>query len=469
MNLNRRSFLRNASAVTAGFSGLEQMLSGSALAQESKLSSPYGELLRDPHKIIDLPKGFSYRVISRTGDRMNDGFKVPGQPDGMGAFSVGNNQVVLVRNHEIGHSRYTTGPLPDNKQLPDNFDRSLCYDPGRFDAQPFVGGTTSVVYNTKTQEVETQYLSLFGTDRNCAGGITPWGSWVTCEEPADMTSKWGKIHGYCFEVPAGKKPKLHKPVALKAMGRFRHEAIAVHPSSGIVYLTEDRNDGVFYRFIPKTPGKLAEGGRLQAMVIRDKKGVDTRNWPQDKSPFPLRQRMAVDWIDLEDVESEKDELRFEAIENGGAAKFSRAEGIWYGSPAAVGEETFYFACTDGGLNQKGQIFRYFPSQHEGSNEEAKSPGEVELYLEPNDNAILKNADNLTISSWGELVICEDTSGDNHLRAVNRKGEISTLARNAMNSAEFAGACFDPSGDTLFVNIQSPGVTLAISGPFQKQA
>ncbi len=461
MNATRRHFLRHSAAVTVGFLGLDRHLAGAAPRLQS-----WGPLKTDPHRIIDLPEGFRYVVLSRTGDRMDDGFLVPGQFDGMAAFPADDGKVVLVRNHEIGHAYSELGPFKNNAKLPEKFDPALCYDPGSDQSPPFVGGTTNLVFDPATETVTGQFLSLVGTDRNCAGGPTPWGTWITCEEPADLVSETGLKHGYCFEVSASATPGLTPPVALKGLGRFRHEAVAVHPDSGAVYLTEDRGDGMIYRFLPAEPGNLAAGGRLQALKIRDRKSVDTRNWPGDEAPFPVRQRVAVDWIDLDDIEAPLDDLRLRGVA-AGAARFSRGEGMWYGSPEQVGEEAIYWVCTDGGQVQKGQIFRYFPSPAEGKAGEADQPGEMELFLEPNDTDLLRNGDNICIAPSGDLVICEDTSGTNAIRGVTPAGEFYTIGQNGMNGSEVCGGCFSPDGKWLFVNIQSPGITLAITGPWRE--
>lgn len=456
MSRSRRSFLASAAGVSLGFAGLDRLLS--ARAAERPPAFPYGgrdDLVPDPEGILDLPKGFRYRILSRTGDKMADGFRVPGKPDGMAAFPAGKDRVVLVRNHEIGHSGFQMGPFADNTRLPDSFDPALCYDDGGEKGQPFVGGTSTLVYHLPSGKVEKQFLSLLGTDRNCAGGPTPWGSWITCEEPGDLTSEWGLHHGYCFDVPATTTPGLTKPEPLRAMGRFRHEAIAVDPATGTIYLTEDRNDGALYRFLPEKKNQPRAGGRLQALKVRDASGFDTRNWPDGGKKLPVKQRLPATWVDLEDVESPKDNLRHQAVEKG-AAVFSRGEGMWYGAPEAVGEASVYWACTDGGEKFNGQIFRYFPGKN-------GTDGEVELHLEPNDSDLLTHADNITISPSGELVVCEDTKETNHLRIVTRDGEWFTLARGG--KSEFAGACFSPDGRTLFVNMQHDGLTFAITGPF----
>lgn len=415
---------------------------------------------------MDLPKGFHYQILSRTGDKMNDGYKVPGKPDGTGCFNLDyENRVVLVRNHELGHKEFALGPFDGKRKLPDGFDPELCFDTGgefktlgkKSNAPPFTGGTTNLVYNLSTGKVEKQFLSLVGTDRNCAGGVTPWNSWVTCEEPANTTSVFGLRHGYNFDVPASDNVGITKPVALKEMGRFRHEAVAVDPDTGYVYQTEDRGDGVIYRFLPKEKGNLSAGGKLQALVIAGKPTCDTRNWDK-KKPFAKGNRYKVEWIDLDQVDTPEDDLRYRAAKQG-AAVFARAEGMWYGSESEVGERSVYFACTNGGKELQGQIFRYFPDDNT-----------IELYLEPNRSDLLRNADNITISpSSGHLFICEDLGRHSHIRGVNRDGQIYTFSRNPstthQGSSELAGACFSPNGKVMFVNIQNPGITLAIHGPF----
>lgn len=462
MNIHRRHFLKQAGAVGLGFTGLYNFLGFQKSSQASPSAPPYGfgPLRSDPNSIIDLPEGFSYQVISRFGDVMDDGLRVPHRPDGMATFPGPNGRTLLVRNHEVSSGApLSEGAFGPGNELRGQITDDRFYDAGK-NSYPALGGTTTVVYNTQTQQIEQQHLSLAGTIRNCAGGPTPWNSWITCEESVQKANDvYAQNHGYCFEVPAQAEPSLADPVPLKEMGRFNHEAVAVDPKSGVVYLTEDRHEGLIYRYIPHTPGQLHKGGRLQALVIQEQQSFDTRNWEQQAvSPGDT---LSVSWMDLEHTDAPEDDLRFRGFENG-AARFARGEGMWYGEGAV------YFACTNGGEIKKGQIWRYTPSIHEGSSGEKNQPGQLELFVEPNDGTLIRNADNITIAPWGDIVVCEDNSDQQSLDGITSDGEFYKLARNSTYNSEFAGATFSPDGSTLFVNVQHEGLTLAITGPWQQR-
>ena len=319
------------------------------------------------------------------------------------------------------------------------------------------------MYDPVKRKVEKEFLSLAGTVRNCAGGVTPWNSWLTCEESTITRGAYdGQIendHGYVFEVPASEEIGLALPRPIREMGRFNHEAVAVDPKTGIVYLTEDRGDGLLYRFIPNKQGKLSEGGKLQALGIAGAKSRDTRNWKETQAiEFLVRVPHEVVWIDLENVDSPKDDLRYQGF-NQGAAVFARGEGIWFG------ENELYFACTNGGKNMSGQVFKYTPGPSEGGLNEKDIPGMLELFAEPNNQDILKNCDNLTVAPWGDVVLCEDHP-QSFIVGITPKGKYYRLAENVGFRSEMAGGVFSPSGDTFFVNIQEPGITLAIYGPWR---
>jgi secreted PhoX family phosphatase len=399
----------------------------------------HGPLLPDPAGLFDLPRGFSYRVLSRRGDRMDDGGTVPDYADGMGCFALPGGRLALVRNHELQVTQDAGGRPP------------LAFDHLTSDGRPLPGGTTTLVLDARTLELRRQFRSLAGTIRNCAGGVTPWGSWLTCEEDvtrAGVAMRGGQVvrqdHGWVFEVPAAAEG-LVEPVPLKAMGRFNHEAAAVDPRSGMVYLTEDRDDGLFYRFIPRTPGRLVDGGRLQALAID---GVpDSRN--RTTQQFAPASSKKVRWVDIENPESPADDLRKQGAGKG-ATVFARGEGVHMGSGQV------YFCCTSGGAARLGQVFRLRPARDE-----------LQLFFESTSLEQFNFGGNLTVAPNGHLVVCEDQYTEkvsNFLRGITPAGEAYPLAR-LHTQTELAGACFSPDGKVLFVNVFSPATTLAITGPW----
>jgi len=412
--------------------------------------------------VLDLPRGFGYRVISRKGRKMDDGFVVPALPDGMAAFEGPDGLTVLVCNHELTPTQ--SGPFGKKNVLFDRIDHTKVYDDG-LGKTPSCGGTTTLVYDTKKQKLVRQYLSLAGTVRNCAGGPTPWGSWITCEETVFRAGRldeqditFARDHGYNFEVPASAEIGLAAPVPLKAMGRFNHEAVAVHPDTSIVYQTEDRDDGLIYRFIPNTPQQLSKGGRLQALAVAGRPSLDTRNWHE--SSVRVGETMKVAWQDVDEIDAPKDDLRQRGFK-AGAARFARGEGMWYTT------DGIYFACTTGGPKKFGQIWKYTPSRLEGETGETGEAGTLTLFVESLDSDLMQNADNMTAAPWGDLIVCEDHAGkENRLIGVTRDGALYTLA-STQTKSEFAGATFSPDGSTLFVNLQGVGVTLGITGPWLK--
>jgi len=472
----RRRFIGSGLALSAGMMGLQRLVGQSNFkvanpkvanpkAANPKAAAGYGRLVSDPEGFLDLPKGFQYSIISESGRRMDDGLFVPGRPDGMGAFPGPDGTTILVRNHELTPNQ---GPSPWGKknELLEKVDVSKIFDAGNGET-PSTAGTTTLVYDTKKQRLIREFMSMAGTYRNCAGGVTPWGTWITCEESVQragrntiMNYTAEKDHGYAFEVPVTDKPDLPVPVALIQMGRFNREAVAVHEPSGIVYQTEDRHDGLIYRFLPKVKGKLAEGGRLQAMVIQGRPSFDTRNWKEET--VKTGKRIKVEWMDLDNIQSPIDDLRLRGFKNG-AARFARGEGMW-----TADDQSIYFTCTNGGKKKLGQLFRYHPSIHEGTDAEAQHPGELELFIEPNDPSVLNYADNLCVNpNNGDLVLCEDPKPMNKIRllGVTPSGECYVFGRNYLKT-EFAGSTFSPDGSTLFVNLQMAGKTLAITGPWQ---
>ncbi len=472
MSLTRRSILLGASAAALGFAGLRAL--GLKAAAAMPVVDPHGTLVADPAGLLDLPPGFSYDIVSREGVPMADGFLTPGSFDGMAAFKVRGkpHQVALVRNHEIWPDMYERSAYGPDLALAARLPKDKVFD-FTPDGRPKFGGTSTVVYDLKARRIVRDHLSLAGTTANCAGGPTPWGSWLTCEETLEKAGAHvSRDHGWIFEVPARARG-LVDPAPLKAMGRFVHEAAAVDPKTGVVYLTEDRPDGLFYRFLPDRKGKLARGGRLQALALKESRERDFRNWPNDGNArfsgvgpviAPGASAAAV-WIDMDEVESPNGDLKDRGFAKG-ALRFARGEGLAVGT-SVDGRTEIYISCTMGGPIRLGQVFRYRPSAKEGTQGEADEPGTLDLFIETDDAGILKNCDNVAVAPWGDVILCEDGYDyeAQFLRGVTPAGESYTIAGNT--KSEFCGACFSPDGEVLFVNIQTPGVTFAIRGPWRK--
>ena len=454
--------------VSLGFIGLQTYLASTlegcvsyqTPTRKNLLKDKYGKLKSDPEGTLNLPEGFSYKIIARRGEMMSDGFMHPDKPDGMATFAAKDGKIILIRNHELMPTNYSC--FGKSYELIDKVDPKQMYDM-RNGNLPCCGGTTTLIVNEATLEVEKSWLSLGGTLRNCAGGATPWGSWISCEEiVVPPTNSYERGHGYNFEVPATEEISMAAPIPLKEMGQFNHEAVCVDPKTSIVYQTEDRDDGLIYRYLPNTKGKLIDGGQLQVLAIKGAKMTSTRNWRTDKNTFSTNQAMEVEWIDLKDVyDLKNDDLRRRGHMKG-AALFARGEGMWFGN------NELYFACTSGGYTKTGQIFRYTPSPDEGTSAEKNNPGKLELFLEPNNTDLLRHCDNLTIAPWGDVVFCEDNERPRAF-GVTPEGQFYKIAENVGYKSEFAGGVFSPSGKTYFVNIQHAGLTVAIQGPWQQIA
>jgi secreted PhoX family phosphatase len=403
--------------------------------------------------LLDLPDGFRYKAFSITGQTMNDGGLVPGNHDGMGCFAGQDGRMILVRNHEL---------LPGENKFGSKAGVAAPAD-RKWDAAATGGATTLAV--APDGSLVKHFGTLAGTIRNCAGGPTPWGSWISCEENVDVPDAVNGLlrkHGYNFEVPATATGFVD-PVPLFAMGRFRHEAVAVDPRSGFLYQTEDREDGALYRFRPKRRGVLREGGALEAMVIDDPRlqsdasgSASTRQGMRGLLGAPLRVR----WILIEEPDPMEDTVRYEALVKG-AARFSRGEGAWYGNGRV------YFVCTTGGDAGKGQVWAFDPKSET-----------VTLIVESAGGADFDNPDNVTVAADGSLYMCEDSPGQQFIVGISPSGRLFRFARNAVirpdrggkpGNSEFTGACFSPDGRWLFVNNYGVGITFGIRGPWERLA
>jgi secreted PhoX family phosphatase len=454
----RRRFLRlGARAGVAGFalSPMATLLAAAGTAPPAATAG-YGRLraVRDLNTglpLLQLPEGFSYRSFGWTGEALADGTPTPRAHDGMGLLRVRGEVATLVRNHEIVHETTAFGP------------EAIHYDP------TCGGGTVTLDFDLARGELVGARASLSGTMQNCAGGVTPWGTWLSCEEfVASAESavaarggarRFAQDHGFLFEVPADGGAR---PEPLRAMGQFRHEAASVHAPSGDVYLTEDVEPlAGFYRFIPARRGELVRGGRLQMLRAQGREDL--------RSGLSVGQRFEVEWVEIEHPERGHDarsgDIRGVQRQGfaSGASRFTRLEGC-----IATDDEIF-FTATNGGDAACGQVFAYYPAC-----------SELALIHESPGAEDLDYPDNIVVSPRGGLVICQDGKvAAQQIHGLTRAGELFTFARNNVvldggyrgfegdfRGAEWAGVCFSPDGRWLFANVYNPGFSVAITGPWR---
>ncbi|MEV7711690.1 alkaline phosphatase PhoX [Streptomyces sp. NPDC088270] len=451
----RRQVLARSSAVGAGivFSGsLSELFAGTASAQDLGRTG-YGPLVPDPSGLLDLPKGFRYSVLSREGDPMRSGEGlVPANHDGMAAFSGRDGLVRLVRNHENHDSDILGVPTV----------RGLTYDSmGK-------GGCTALTLDGRNR-VLSERVAIAGTAVNCAGGPTPWGTWLTCEETEDKagTNGYTKDHGFVFEVhPAD--PLRTGAVPLTAMGRFQHEAIAVDPGRGVVYETEDaflEPFGLFYRFLPNRPlegtGSLRAGGTLQAMRVP---GVPDLSAVQE----PGTTFDGVEWADVPDPLAASTPIRLQDFGPKGITHAQKLEGCYWGGQSVYFVSSYAQSVEGSAADHFGQIWRYDPEHRRltlvvvfGPDTDVQLPGE--------------SPDNICLAPSGGLMVCEDGNGAQHVFGVTRQGEVYAMARNRQNVGspeepewgEFSGVTFSQDGRTMYVNCYNPGTTFAVTGPWRR--
>lgn len=392
--MKRREFLRTG-LVAAGTIGFGQAWWTSAVASPAKNGrGPYGPLLpAGPHGLM-LPKGFSARVIARGGAPVAlTGFIWHIFSDGAATYRTPDGGWILVSNSEV----------------------------------PQAGGAGAIRFS-RTGQITDAYSILKGTNTNCAGGATPWGTWLSCEEDEE---------GQVWECdPTGKENARLRP----ALGTFQHEAVAVDPRDSRVYLTEDMGDGGLYRFTPRRKGDLSAG----VLEIAMEPTADGR----------------VDWTRVPDPHARSKPLRFQVP---GRAVFERGEGIWFDSSVV------YVSTT-----RDSRIHAY-----DTRNRKIRVIYDPDRLTDPP----LTDVDNICVSRSGDLFVCEDKGeGDGIDIAVITPGPRRQVARFLRAkgvehgiglpevASELTGVCFNPTGDRMYFASQRAGLLGAIyevKGPFRQ--
>ncbi|MFS7876377.1 alkaline phosphatase PhoX [Streptomyces asiaticus] len=480
MSLSRRDFARRSAYTGAGFAlvgsagvlatapgalAAEATEEGVAGAEGGGSSLGYGPLIADPKGILALPEGFRYKIITRTGEtKLESGESTPSNHDGTATFEGSRGATLLVNNHELAGPRSKwPHPVP--------LIEGLVYD------QAASGGCT-VVEVAKHGDHVTEWVGIAGTATNCAGGRTPWGTWLTCEETEDKAGQNGmtKDHGYVFEVDPHDRKANRDPKPIKALGRYAHEAVVVDPKRGHLYLTEDASgpNGLLYRWVPPHGfehgrGKLGtlkdDAGVLQAPKCYDSGG----NFVDDLSRATKTGTVyGVDWEPVPDRDAKSVSVR-KQFKDGEITRARKLEGMWWADGGAYIVSSY--ARAESPVQHDGQVWFYDPKRRTLT---------LKVLLgvnpDPSKDGAFDGPDNITVSPYGGLVIAEDGEGIQHLFGATEDGRTYPIARNDLNIgsaeepefSEFTGVVFSPDGSTLYANIQVPGIMLAITGPWRRQ-
>jgi hypothetical protein len=457
-SISRRDALRAgaAGAFSILVAGSVDAIAAPSASAMTRRAVGYGPLVPDPAGVLSLPEGFSYKIVAETGvTLLESGEPTPSDPDGTAVFEDGTNYV-LINNHEVGGGEAFRVPTLEG----------LTFDPGAG------GGTTNIVVDAEGNRV-AEYVSLAGTHNNCAGGRTPWDTWITCEETeARAGGALQYDHGWCFEVDATDRDANLNPVPLKFLGRFSHEAISLDPADNRIYLTEDANSphGLYFRWTPPagfTGGKgalralaLSEGGdtagTLEAMVCyKGSKAI------ADLSEATMTgTRYNVKWVEVPDRLATQVSVR-KQFGAGEVTASRKLEGAYYGDGGHYFVAS-YARTVDGSVNEHdGQVWLFDPATQTVTLKTIFG-----VNPDPDADIDFDGPDNIVVDPNGGLILAEDGEGYSHLVGITKEGKSYPMARNEVSyDKEFTGPTFSSDGRTLFANIQSPGHVFAITGPF----